>query len=100
MILSVLIVFFCDLLNQQAIYGEVAQGFKIPCFGYIEFDCKNVDGLMYGTYEFHKGQDIKLGHGWADFCEEAGIAAGSLIIVLVEFRELCIRLEVYVLSNE
>ena len=49
---------------------------------------------MVGAYTIHKGQHVEFEDGWNAFCGAAHIGIGSLLCLKIEFRELCIRIEV------
>lgn len=83
---------------EQELPTELAQGYNIPCHGNVIF-CNTLQNVeMDGIYSFHKGKPITLLDGWLDFCNEIDIDADTLIIVKVEMREECIRLEVHAVN--
>ena len=86
----------CPFRNLPA---EIAVGYTFPCHGRTILCSKNLAQELYGSYEHHKGQPITLGHAWAEFSAELGLAVGSLIIVKIEIRELAIKVEVKILNN-
>ncbi|KAM0917014.1 hypothetical protein ACQ4PT_009763 [Festuca glaucescens] len=71
-----------DDLNFLAIPGEIAQGYHLRCEDTALLCSEEFDYYLYGSYSYHKGQNIISKDRWAQFCAELGIEAGSLIMIM------------------
>ncbi|XP_047095381.1 uncharacterized protein LOC124707747 [Lolium rigidum] len=91
--------FFVTRLNESSLTRllipfDVARGYYRPREGAAIFYSRSINGQMVGAYTIYKGQHIEFVDGWNAFCVAAHLVIGSLVCLKIEFRDLCIRLEI------